>query len=98
MSRLNMAFFITEKKTEEWMERETRSITMPDGSTRPITDFKLMWHGFDFVLEHSSTIDEARLVELSLMSAQETGRSFEQQFPNVVAFAHRALRKHLGVD
>jgi hypothetical protein len=98
MSCSSMSFFITEKKTEEWLERETRSVKMPDGSMRPITDFKLMWRGFDFVLEHSETIDEASLVEATLLSVKETGRSFEQQFPNVVAFAHRALRKHLGVD
>lgn len=93
-----MSFFITEKQTEQWLERETRLITMPDGSMRPITGFRLMWSGFDFILEHSLTIDEARLVELALMSARETNRTLEQQFPNVVAYVHQALRKRLGID
>lgn len=98
-----MERFITEKETEAWLEQETRDITMPDGSTRPITHFKLMWNGFDFLTatpyyQPKPYYTEARLVEWAVMDAEGTGRSFEETFPGVVTYVYKALRKHLGID
>lgn len=98
-----MKRFITEKETEALLEPETRDITMPDGSSRPITGFKLMWRSFDFLTatpfyKPKPYFTEARLVELALSSAQEMGYSFERSFPNMVAYVNLALRKRLGID
>lgn len=88
---------MTEKQTEDWLKLETRNITMPDGSTRPISMFKLHWNGYDFLVAEWKTFTEEKLVQIALNDAARTGRSFEQQFPNIVAYAYRTLRKQLGI-
>lgn len=98
-----MKRFITEKQTEALLEPETRDITMPDGSVRQITGFKLMWRGFDFLTatpfyKPKPYYTEARLVELAVINSEETGYSFEKTFPNVVAYVNKAVKKRLGID
>lgn len=90
--------FITEKDTEAYLEQETREVRMPDGSLRPVRLFKLVWRSFDYILATSRHIQEEDLTGWGLLSAQETGRSFDLQFPNVLAYTHRALRKQQGID
>lgn len=92
-----MGFFITEKETEAWLEEETRTLTLPDGTVKPFTGFKLLWRSFDYILE-TSTFTEKRLIELAQLSSRETGRSFGQSFHDLLAYTHRLLRKRQGVD
>jgi len=92
-----MAFFITEKETEDYLTEETRVIPMPDGSQRAFSGFKLMWYSLDYLI---STTDFTRkqLVELAVVNAEEMGYSFEDSFPNVLAYIHREVRKAQGID
>jgi hypothetical protein len=89
-------FFISEKETEDLLQRETRSVRMPDGTLRPITDFKIMWANFDELLSKTS-FDEPELVALAITSSEETGRPFEEAFPNLVAYVLRVARERLGI-
>ncbi|HZF28329.1 MAG TPA: hypothetical protein VE907_04385 [Gammaproteobacteria bacterium] len=90
-------FFITEKETEALLERETRAVKLPDGTSRQITDFKVMWENFDF-LTKTTGFSEARLVELAFMSIKESGRSFEESFPNIVAYTAQCAKECLSRD
>jgi len=86
--------FWTEKETEHWLESETRSVKMPDGSMRPVTDFRLLWENFDCLCA-AHLFTEERLVELALDSSKETGHSFEDSFVSVVACAMGYVKKYL---
>jgi hypothetical protein len=88
-------FFITEKETEEWLNLETRDLPMPDGATRPLTDFKLTWNSFDFIVRFGM-FTPLELVKLAYLSTSETGFPFEETFPNVVAFIERTVRSSRG--
>jgi hypothetical protein len=89
--------FFTEKETEYWLETETRLLPMPDGSQKPVTSFRLVWGAFDFLVKVGRKTP-ARLVELSLLNAQEMNLSFEESFPAVIAYLDHGLRKQYGIN
>lgn len=89
--------FFTEKETEYWLETETRLLPMPNGSEKPVTSFRLVWGALDFLVEVGS-YTPARLVELSLINAQEMKISFEESFPAVIAYLDHILRKQYGIN
>lgn len=83
--------FLTEKQIEGLLERETRDLPMPDGSLRPLTDFKLMWETYDrLILLGDYT--PARLVGFALEETQLSGAPFEKTFPGCVAYLDHHLR------
>lgn len=86
--------FITEKQTEAWLQSETRSLTMPNGTRRDVTAFNLHWLSFDFLTE-CTCYSEKTLVELALLSQSETGRPFDQSFRNVVAYVTQRVKSTL---
>jgi hypothetical protein len=92
-----MAFFISEKETEDYLSEETRMIPMPDGEQRAFTGFKLMWRSLDYLVL-TTDYSSKDLVEQAAVNAEETGCSFEDSFPNVLAYIHREARKAQGID
>ena len=92
-----MSFFITEAETEKWLERETRVLTMPDGSKRSFTDMRLMWRSLDYVTQ-TSTITEEFLIEVALDWGERENLDFEITFPNMLVYAHKELRLQRGID
>ena len=66
---------------------------MPDGSSRPVRDFKLRWEHFDFLIQ-TTTYSETVLAQLATHSAMETGRTFEQCFPSIVAYIYKLVREN----
>lgn len=92
-----MSFFITEKETEQLLELETRNIPMPDGQMLPFTTFKLMWESYDFLIVCGKYTGK-ELVDLAIRNSEEMGYSFEDSFPNVLAYLHRHARKAMGID
>lgn len=83
--------FLTEKETEALLESETRDLLMPDGSFRPVTEFKLTWEIYDRLL-FISDYTPSQFVEWGLEEAELSGRSFEEMFPVVVAYVDNRLR------
>ena len=69
---LIMAFFITEKETEEFLELETRNIPMPDGTMRPFTDLRLTWRSYDFLIV-CGKYTAKELVDLAIRNGEEMG-------------------------
>ncbi len=92
-----MGFFITEPETEDYLSEETRMIPMPDGTQRAFTGFKLMWRSYDYLIL-TTGYSSKQLVEQAVINAQEMGYSFEDSFPNVLAYIHREVRKAQGID
>jgi hypothetical protein len=83
--------FLTEKETEALLERETRYLQMPDGSFRPVTEFKLTWEIYDRLL-FISDYTPAWFVEMALEESEISGRSFEEMFSVCVAYVDDKLR------
>jgi len=91
-----MSFFISEKETENYLEVETRDLPMPDGTIKPFTGFKLMWRAVDYLII-TAGYSRAELADLAIKNAKEMGYSFEDSFPNVVAYVHREIKKKQGI-
>jgi hypothetical protein len=91
------AFFITEKQTEEWLQLETRTIQMPDGTRKPITYFRLIWRSLDYLILCGNWSTQ-ELVDLAFKNAAEVGGSFEQNFAAVLTYVHHQLRQKQGID
>jgi hypothetical protein len=85
-------FFITEKETEEFLALETRELPWPDGSIRPFTEMRLFWSSFDWLVEQKQYTPK-RLVELAIMSSEETGRAFADTFRDSIAYMHKEFEK-----
>ena len=83
-------FFITEKETERLLEEKPRNVPMPDGSLRQITDSRLFWEAYDFLVGTKKWTPQ-ELVDLSLRNCAKTGMSFDDSFNNVVCYAHQSV-------
>lgn len=92
-----MSFFITEKETEEYLKQETRKIPMPDGSSRLLTTFKLVWRSWDFLIL-CGNYSRVELTSLAQINSREVGCSFEDSFRDTLAVLHRDLRRKMGID
>lgn len=91
-----MAFFITEKATEEWLEQEVRDILMPDGVCRPVRAFRLLWAARDF-LDEFTDITEEEIAEIAQMYAEEIGKPYQEAYFDTVGHLDREIRKRYGI-
>ena len=92
-----MAFFITEKETERWLEQEIRDMRMPDGSYRPAREFRITWSAKDFLDQFSDITDED-ISETAVIYAEQTNKPYERAYFEVLAEYERELRKVLEID
>lgn len=92
-----MAFFITEKKTEEWLEEEVQDMLMPDGTHKPVRAFKITWSARDFI-EEFTDIPETEISEIAQMYVKETGKSYEEAYFDTIGHLENGLRKRFGID
>ena len=90
-------FFITEKETEDLLERETRTLPMPDGTMRPFTESKLFWKAYEFLIVCAKWTGK-ELVALAVRDSEENGVSFERSFYALIEYADRHARKNMGID
>ncbi len=92
-----MAFFITEKETEDWLEQEVREMLMPDGTRRPAREFKLTWSAKDF-LDEFTDITEAEISEIAQIYVNETCKPYEEAYFDTIGHLEREIRKRMGID
>ncbi len=87
--------FKTEKQTEALLESQTRDLPMPDGSTQPVTAFRMAWNSYDFILACGvhQPIDITRMIAEDACSA---GKSFQEYFPGAVSAIHQAICDEFG--
>ena len=89
--------FYQEKQIEEWLETETRDLPMPDGSTQPLTGFKLLWSKVDSLVLLNGYA-RLELVEFALEEVRLQNVSFDKAFTGVVAYLDNERRKAWGID
>lgn len=88
--------FYTETAIETWLEPETRDLPMPNGSTRPLTVFRLVWDKADsLVLLNGYTLEE--LAGFAAEEAMLKRISFERAFTGVVAWLDNQRRARWGI-
>lgn len=90
-------FFVTEKKIEEWLTFETRSLPMPDGTMKPFTGFKFVWNSLDFLIlcGQQNKFSRAQFVALAIEESSRTGREFFECFSAVVSAHYKELQRKL---
>ena len=88
--------FYTDKQAETWLEREARNLPMPDGSTRPLTTFGLVWETADSLVKDSGYALR-ELIAGALEEEYLQGLSFEEAFTCVVGWLDDRRRKGAGV-
>jgi hypothetical protein len=65
---MSREFFINQREIDEWMTQETRILTLPDDSSRPVTENQTTWRSFDFIIE-TGYFSYLRLIELAASHA-----------------------------
>lgn len=83
--------FWTEKQIEEWLESETRLITLPDGSTRPLTDFRMTWVLYDDLIQIWGYTPE-QFVRWAVEETTLHGITLEKAFGSIVAYVDEHVR------
>jgi hypothetical protein len=89
--------FFTERQTEEFLTPETRTLTLPDGTSRPLTVMKIFWHSYDFLLTWELYTPE-QLMRFTLGNAAAKGYSFEESFQATMSYCHNNACKRMGFD
>lgn len=92
MVTLDMSRFLTEKETEQHLESETRTLTLPDGRAVPVRGFKLMWNSFD-LLQQAGMFTAEYLIELAYSWSEREGIAFDTTLHNICAYAHEQAKK-----
>lgn len=88
--------FYTEKQTEEWLESEMRYLPMPDGSTRPVTAFRLVWSKVDsLILLNGHTLED--LVGYAVEEATLQRITLDRALTCVVAWLDNRRRDRWGI-
>jgi len=85
-----MRTFWTEREIESYLERETRSIRLPDGTTTSLTCFNLTWRNLDGLLDYGIFTEE-EISDNALKIAKETGKSFQECFSWAVGYAFEEM-------
>lgn len=88
--------FWTEQRTEDWLNQETRTLTMPDGSQREHTAFRLVWETADALVEEVG-YSHAELVMWAVQEAELQDASFDLAYIGVVKFLDDERRRDLGL-
>ncbi len=83
--------FMTEKEVEGYLEPETRVIPWLDGQDKHLTEMKIFWSAYDFLVDFNYYTPQA-LVALAVTNQQETGGTFEDNFHTVVSYAAKVKR------
>lgn len=87
---------MTDKETESWLQRQTRDLPMPDGSTHTYTTFRNVWHAYDLLIELSGYTP----TELMKHVQEEMGLQsidFDRAFRCVIGFLDDERRKRMGL-
>ncbi len=88
--------FYTEKQIEDWLESETREVTLPNGTTRAVSVIRLAWSKADSLV----SLDGYTMRELAGYAAEEEALqriSLNQAFVCVVAYLDNRRRARWGI-
>lgn len=80
--------FWEERAFKEYIEYETRVLSMPDDTSKIFTGLHIMWLSFDKLTEIYKK-DPAWIIKLALEESEAKGAEyypFEESFPNIVAY------------
>jgi hypothetical protein len=86
----------TEQQMEQWLKHETRTLTMPDGSRREHTAFKLVWDTADALVEEAG-YTHAELIAWALEEAELQNASFDLAYTGVVKYLDDERRRAFGL-
>lgn len=82
---------MTEKEVEGYLEGETRVIPWKDGHETAITQMKVVWSAYDFLIKFDYYTPQ-RIAELAAINQTEVGGSYEENFRCVVGYAAKIKR------
>lgn len=66
-----MYFALLERDKEEALRCSTRTLLFPDGKSREINTYRLIWRWYDHILAYQFAPTEKEILSLALKGAQE---------------------------
>ncbi|MGD9693614.1 MAG: hypothetical protein AB7G17_07315 [Phycisphaerales bacterium] len=85
----------TEQQVEDWLTREKRRVTLPDGSARAVTAFRLTW-GKAEALAARGVYSIAELVGYAIEESVLQGITLDDAFHCVVGWLDNERRDGWG--
>ena len=87
-----MSKFYTEKETEEFLENETRVLTLPDGNREVVTTLKMTWDAFD-CMHHTKSCSNEQIIQWTYeWYKRDQKYDFTTYFWNMVAFIFQKVK------
>lgn len=87
-----MLTYLIERENEQMLRTSKRNLTFPDGQTRLIETYRVVWTWFDRIAENGSYSKE-RMIELIPGLAEEKNISFEDALVTLVEMILKAHDK-----
>jgi len=94
---IGMLDYLIDREHEEMLRVSSRTLTFPDGETRRIEAYRLVWAWFDRIVASSHVTDEAKLLEMTLAWANEKAVPLETAFGQLIECVVKT-GETLGVD
>ncbi|WP_395173320.1 hypothetical protein [Roseibium alexandrii] len=92
-----MLEYLIDRENEEMLRAERRTLTFPDGETRTIQAYRLVWRWFDHLIAAEYGPSEETILQHTLQWAQEKSVPLEQALSELVDYTLKCT-EDAGMD
>ena len=90
--------YLIEREREEMFRTSARSLDFPDGVTRKLETYRLVWRWYDRVLEYEYAPSQEWLLNTVLRCADHEGISVDDALGTVLDYVIRRDEQQHGMD
>jgi len=92
-----MLNYLIDRENEEMLRASTRVLSFPDGETRTIQTFRLVWRWYDRLLQNSMTYNEPMVLQQALDWATNHDMPIDKALTDLVGYTIQGLECD-GID
>lgn len=97
MTEQNKGFFYTDKRIEDLLQRETRTLRGPCGASVAVEAFRTFWKAYDWLVMMGVHSAES-LAQMADDNNRLTGTSFADSLEAIVWASNADMRRLTGID
>ena len=89
---------LIERDNEERLRVSSRSLEFPDGETRRIETYRLVWRWFDHLIDYEFAPNEADVLRYTLNCSRDENRTLHEALGRVVEYLVVSYEGSSGID
>lgn len=75
-----MSDYLLEREKDELLKAETRALPMPDGTSRNVSAFNVIWRWYDRGLAYDYGLEERSFLQEVVEINEHSGQTFDEDF------------------